>query len=41
MALALSTSGQVIALVLLLAITVYGEFRSISALVEKTPGLRL
>jgi UDP-GlcNAc:undecaprenyl-phosphate/decaprenyl-phosphate GlcNAc-1-phosphate transferase len=38
--LALSATGQAIALALLLAITVYGEFRSISALVEKTPGLR-
>jgi len=38
--LALSATGQEIALALLLAITVYGEFFSISALVEKTPGLR-
>ncbi len=38
--LVLSATGQAIALALLLAITVYGEFRSISALVEKTPGLR-
>ena len=38
--LALSVTGQEIALALLLAITVFGEFRSISALVEKTPGLR-
>jgi UDP-GlcNAc:undecaprenyl-phosphate/decaprenyl-phosphate GlcNAc-1-phosphate transferase len=38
--LTLSTTGQAIALALLLLITVYGEFRSISALVEKTPGLR-
>ncbi len=38
--LALSGTGQVVALVLLLAITVYGELRSISALVERTPLLR-
>jgi UDP-GlcNAc:undecaprenyl-phosphate/decaprenyl-phosphate GlcNAc-1-phosphate transferase len=40
MVLTLSTTGQAIALALLVAITVYGEFRSISAVVEKTPGLR-
>ena len=38
--LTLSATGQLIALALLLAITVYGELRSISALVERTPGLR-
>jgi UDP-GlcNAc:undecaprenyl-phosphate/decaprenyl-phosphate GlcNAc-1-phosphate transferase len=38
--LALSTTGLEIALALLLLCTVYGEFRSISALVEKTPGVR-
>ncbi len=38
--LTLDGTGQEIALVLLVLITVYGEFRSISALVEKTPGLR-
>jgi UDP-GlcNAc:undecaprenyl-phosphate GlcNAc-1-phosphate transferase len=38
--LTLSTTGQLIALALLVVITVYGEFRSISALVERTPGLR-
>jgi UDP-N-acetylmuramyl pentapeptide phosphotransferase/UDP-N-acetylglucosamine-1-phosphate transferase len=38
--LTLSGTGQLIALALLLAITVYGELRSISALVERTPGLR-
>jgi UDP-GlcNAc:undecaprenyl-phosphate/decaprenyl-phosphate GlcNAc-1-phosphate transferase len=38
--LVLSLTGQAIALALLLSITVFGEFRSISALVEKTPGLR-
>ncbi len=38
--LTLSGTGQLIALGALLAITVYGELRSISALVERTPGLR-
>ncbi|HEY7962059.1 MAG TPA: hypothetical protein VID29_09075 [Solirubrobacteraceae bacterium] len=38
--LTLSGTGQEIALALLATITVYGEFRSISALLEKTPGLR-
>lgn len=38
--LVLSTTGLEIALAVLLLITVYGEFRSISALVEKTPGVR-
>jgi len=38
--LTLSGTGQLVALVLLIAITVYGELRSISALVERTPGLR-
>ncbi len=38
--LTLSGTGQLIALGLLVAITVYGELRSISALVEGTPGLR-
>lgn len=38
--LALSGVGQAIALALLLAITVYGEVRSISGFVERTPGLR-
>ncbi|HTZ85759.1 MAG TPA: hypothetical protein VMB05_03735, partial [Solirubrobacteraceae bacterium] len=38
--LTLSTTGQVIALVLLLALTIYGELRSISGFVERTPGLR-
>ena len=40
MVLVLSTTGQAIALALLVLISVYGEFRSISALLEKTPGLR-
>jgi UDP-GlcNAc:undecaprenyl-phosphate/decaprenyl-phosphate GlcNAc-1-phosphate transferase len=38
--LALSGTGQLIALVLLAAITIYGELRSISGFVERTPGLR-
>jgi UDP-GlcNAc:undecaprenyl-phosphate GlcNAc-1-phosphate transferase len=38
--LTLSGAGQLVALALLAAITVYGELRSISALVERTPGLR-
>jgi UDP-GlcNAc:undecaprenyl-phosphate GlcNAc-1-phosphate transferase len=38
--LTLSGAGQLIALALLVAITIYGELRSISALVERTPGLR-
>ena len=38
--LALGTTGQAIALAVALAITVYGEFRSISAFVEKAPLLR-
>jgi UDP-N-acetylmuramyl pentapeptide phosphotransferase/UDP-N-acetylglucosamine-1-phosphate transferase len=38
--LTLDTTGQVVALVVLAGITAYGEFRSISALVERTPGLR-
>jgi UDP-N-acetylmuramyl pentapeptide phosphotransferase/UDP-N-acetylglucosamine-1-phosphate transferase len=35
-----STSGLVITVVVLAAITAYGEFRSISAFIERTPGLR-
>jgi UDP-GlcNAc:undecaprenyl-phosphate/decaprenyl-phosphate GlcNAc-1-phosphate transferase len=38
--LTLSGLGQLIALVLLLAVTVYGELRSISEFIERTPGLR-
>ena len=38
--LSLSGSGQAVALALLAAISVYGELRSISELVERTPGLR-
>jgi UDP-N-acetylmuramyl pentapeptide phosphotransferase/UDP-N-acetylglucosamine-1-phosphate transferase len=40
MVLTLSGTGQLIALALLAIVTVYGELRSISALVERTPGLR-
>jgi UDP-GlcNAc:undecaprenyl-phosphate/decaprenyl-phosphate GlcNAc-1-phosphate transferase len=39
--LTLSGTGQLIALVLLAAITLFGELRSISALIERTPGLRV
>lgn len=38
--LTLSTAGQIVALVALVLVTVYGELRSISALIEKIPGLR-
>jgi UDP-GlcNAc:undecaprenyl-phosphate/decaprenyl-phosphate GlcNAc-1-phosphate transferase len=38
--LTLSRTGQLIALGVLAAITVYGELRSISELIERTPGLR-
>jgi UDP-N-acetylmuramyl pentapeptide phosphotransferase/UDP-N-acetylglucosamine-1-phosphate transferase len=38
--LTLSGTGQLIAVVLLAIVTVYGELRSISELVERTPGLR-
>jgi UDP-N-acetylmuramyl pentapeptide phosphotransferase/UDP-N-acetylglucosamine-1-phosphate transferase len=38
--LALSTTGQAIAAGILLLITLYGEFRSISELIDRTPGLR-
>ncbi len=38
--LTLSRDAQVVALVLLVTITVYGELRSISSLIERTPGLR-
>jgi len=37
--LVLGTLGQIIALVVLALITAYGEFRSISDLVDRTPGL--
>src|SRR5665213_2192440 len=38
--LTLSGAEQLVALALLIVITLYGEIRSISALVERTPGLR-
>jgi hypothetical protein len=38
--LTLGTAGQAIALAVVLALTIYGEFRSISAFVEKAPLLR-
>lgn len=38
--LALDTTGQLIALAIVLALTVYGEFRSLNALIERTPLLR-
>jgi len=40
MVLTLDTNGQVVALVVLLALNVFGEFRSISNVIEKVPGLR-
>lgn len=40
MVLTLDTNGQLVALVMLLALNIFGEFRSISALIEKVPGLR-
>src|SRR5436309_4552278 len=40
MVLTLSTTAQAIALALMAAITVFGEFRSISAVVDRMPGLR-
>jgi UDP-GlcNAc:undecaprenyl-phosphate/decaprenyl-phosphate GlcNAc-1-phosphate transferase len=38
--LVLGTTGQIVALAVLALITAYGEFRSISDLVDRTPGLR-
>jgi UDP-GlcNAc:undecaprenyl-phosphate/decaprenyl-phosphate GlcNAc-1-phosphate transferase len=38
--LALSSTGQLIALALLIGLTIYGELRSISGFIERTPGLR-
>jgi UDP-N-acetylmuramyl pentapeptide phosphotransferase/UDP-N-acetylglucosamine-1-phosphate transferase len=38
--LTLDTNGQLIALVILLAINIFGEFRSISNVIERVPGLR-
>ncbi len=40
MVLTLDTNGQLVALVVLLALNLFGEFRSISAVIEKVPGLR-
>jgi UDP-N-acetylmuramyl pentapeptide phosphotransferase/UDP-N-acetylglucosamine-1-phosphate transferase len=40
MVLTLSTTAQVIALVVVVLITLYGEFRSISQLIDRTPVLR-
>jgi UDP-GlcNAc:undecaprenyl-phosphate GlcNAc-1-phosphate transferase len=38
--LTLSSAGQIIALALLLALTIYAEIASLSALIERTPWLR-
>jgi UDP-GlcNAc:undecaprenyl-phosphate/decaprenyl-phosphate GlcNAc-1-phosphate transferase len=38
--LSLDATGQAIALVVVLALTLYGEFRSLSAAIERTPLLR-
>ena len=38
--LTLSVTGQAIALAIMAAVTIYGEFRSIAALIDRTPGLR-
>lgn len=38
--LTLDTDGQVIALCVLLALNIFGEFRSISKVIERVPGLR-
>jgi UDP-N-acetylmuramyl pentapeptide phosphotransferase/UDP-N-acetylglucosamine-1-phosphate transferase len=38
--LAFDTTGQLIALAVVLALTVYGEFRSLNTLIERTPLLR-
>jgi UDP-N-acetylmuramyl pentapeptide phosphotransferase/UDP-N-acetylglucosamine-1-phosphate transferase len=40
MVLTLDTDGQLVALVVLVLINIFGEFRSISSVIEKTPGLR-
>jgi UDP-GlcNAc:undecaprenyl-phosphate/decaprenyl-phosphate GlcNAc-1-phosphate transferase len=37
--LALGTTGQIVAVIVLAAVTAFGEFRSISDLVDRTPGL--
>jgi UDP-N-acetylmuramyl pentapeptide phosphotransferase/UDP-N-acetylglucosamine-1-phosphate transferase len=38
--LALDHTGQAIALAVMAAVTVYGEFRSIASVIDRTPGLR-
>jgi UDP-N-acetylmuramyl pentapeptide phosphotransferase/UDP-N-acetylglucosamine-1-phosphate transferase len=38
--LTLSVTGQAIALAVMAALTIYGEFRSIAAVIDRTPGLR-
>jgi len=38
--LTLGTEGQVVALLILVAVNLFGEFRSISNVIEKVPGLR-
>jgi UDP-N-acetylmuramyl pentapeptide phosphotransferase/UDP-N-acetylglucosamine-1-phosphate transferase len=38
--LTLSTLGQAIALAVMLAVTVYGEFRSIARVIDRAPVLR-
>ena len=40
MVLTLSTTGQAIALAVMALVTVYGEFRSIAKVIDRTPGLR-
>jgi UDP-GlcNAc:undecaprenyl-phosphate GlcNAc-1-phosphate transferase len=40
MVLTLDTNGQLIALVVLLVLNIFGEFRSISNVIERVPGLR-
>jgi hypothetical protein len=38
--LTLSVPAQAVALAIMAALTIYGEFRSISAVIDRTPGLR-
>jgi UDP-N-acetylmuramyl pentapeptide phosphotransferase/UDP-N-acetylglucosamine-1-phosphate transferase len=38
--LALDTTQQAVALAVMAVVTVYGEFRSIAAVIDRTPGLR-
>jgi len=40
MVLTLDTNGQLIALIALLVVNIFGEFRSISKVIERVPGLR-